>query len=474
MTVKRFIDLIALSSILLLAGCAVNQQREVAHYRRILDANTLPPPTNQLEPSQPLSLEQAMALANASDESLALRGEDYVQALINKNRVVANFLPTVSFQPGFTIVDRGSGTQSNNTPIGTSGAFRVSGDTAHRFEAPVVGSINVFRGFQDVNNLKAAEAIIAQRRELLLDLQSTVLLNVAQVYYQVLRSERAVQVLSNSVNLQEARLTDTEGRFKNGLATRLDVAQTRAQVDASRVQLLQAASDVRNGRSTLASLIGVHSLPNPLVNVDRVPQTIQPEPEFEQRAIDHRHDLIATAHAVHAARANVDAAIGEYYPSVSLNVAGYLYREFFSDASKWNALLQANLPIFSAGLIEADVRTAWSRLRQAALEESATRRDALHDVQIAYENLQTATQRTTQLKDEVAAADEALQQAQQAFHNGLAINLDVLTAQDRLLAAQLDLTGATYDRTVFYLDLMRATGELIAQRTDQSAADAHH
>src|SRR5689334_5297253 len=92
-----------------MAGCAVDQQREVARYRRILDDSTLPGPVERLDPRQPLSLEQAMSLANKTDEDLGLRGEDYVQALINKNRIVANFLPTVSFQPSFTIADRGNG-----------------------------------------------------------------------------------------------------------------------------------------------------------------------------------------------------------------------------------------------------------------------------------------------------------------------------------------------------------------------------
>ena len=63
------------------------------------------------------------------------------------------------------------------------------------------------------------------------------------------------------------------------------------------------------------------------------------------------------------------AAFSQYYPSVSLNFNAFLYRENFDDASKWTAVLSANLPIFTAGLIHADVRDAWSGLRQAALLE---------------------------------------------------------------------------------------------------------
>ena len=46
-------------------------------------------------------------------------------------------------------------------------------------------------------------------------------------------------------------------------------------------------------------------------------------------------------------------------------------------------------PIFSAGIIEADVRNAWSRLRQAALYESYLRRQVLRDVRQGRACLQT-------------------------------------------------------------------------------------
>jgi len=36
----------------------------------------------------------------------------------------------------------------------------------------------------------------------------------------------------------------------------------------------------------------------------------------------------------------------------------------------------------------------------------------------------------------------------------------VLTAQDQLLSAQLQLTSAQFDRTVYYLDLLRQTGRM--------------
>lgn len=478
------------TAVLFAAGCQVDQRKEVAQYRSILDRNVAPAPP--LHDGETLTLARAMALASQADEGLAARGEDYVQALIARNRALANFLPTVSFQPSFVVAQPSNGTAAGATtggntaalgPISTgfstssvlgtassldlvsasagTGQFRRTGGVVTRLEAPVVGSINVFRGFGDVANLDVAKLDINQRRELMLDLQDTVLLNVAQGYYQVLRSQAQADVLRNSLAVQEARVKLVRDQFAQKLATRLAVAQSEAQADATRVTLLQAESDVRNGRVTLAYLIGAGAITGPLADdFTPPPAATQSAGAYVDAALRDRRDYVAARFNTRAARRAVDVYVAQYYPSVSLNVAGFLYREFLSDASKWDAILSANLPIFSAGLIEADVRAAWSRLRQAALAEQATRRAIVRDVEVAYENLATAERKITELEGEVEAAEEALRQSKSAYVNGLAINLDVLVAQDQLLNAQLQLTGVRYDRVVFHLELLRTAGEL--------------
>jgi len=456
----------------LLAGC-VDQMKEVQTYRDVLDAD-LPKPA-PLEPGEELTLERALALANADNEQLASQGETYLQSLIAKNRAVAAFLPTVSFQPNFTIEEAPSGNAALASPGGpsvsaaaaaaSSGGFVQSGNVLHRFEAPVVGSMNL--SYYSVPNLKSAEMTVVQQKQLLIDAQATILLNVAQTYYQILISEQQVAVLQHSLALQEARVRDVEGRYHVNLALALEVAQTKSEEAATRVSLTQALSDVRNGRRTLAVLIGASQVDGPLVDEIAVPDQLAPTASYVDQALAQRQDLLAAQAAVRAARYAVDAAIAEYYPSVTLNVAGFLYRESFTDATKWDAILLANLPIFSAGIIEADVRDAWSRLRQAALFESYLHRQINQSVQIAYENLVTSSSKLVDLQREVQASSDAYQQAVQLETNGLAIPLDVLVAQDRLLNSQLQYSDEAFSRTIFYLDLIRAVGDLKPQTAAQ-------
>ena len=51
---------------------------------------------------------------------------------------------------------------------------------------------------------------IEQQRALLLDVQASLLLSVAETYYQVLRAEESVRVLENSLALRHEQVRDMQ------------------------------------------------------------------------------------------------------------------------------------------------------------------------------------------------------------------------------------------------------------------------
>lgn len=426
-------------ALVLVAGCSVDQAQEVATYRQVLDGDK-PPAVPPFKATDDLDLDQALALANLHNETLMLQGEDYLQALIDENRAAATFLPIVNLTPSFQA-------RHNSGGIGTTTGRGL----------PLNGSMNIFRGFRDVALIQASAATSEQRRQLLLDQQATLMLNVAETFYQILRSEQSTEVLESSLKLQAERLRDIRARMKLGIARPLDVAQTEADEAAAQVVLLQAKSDARNGRATLAFLIGAPSVEGKLIDAFEAPATVEPCAEFEAEALATRQDLLAAQAAVVAARHDVDAAFRQYYPSVDLSVS-YIIAETPSLGNVWSLALSGLVPIFSAGLIHDDVRTAWSRYRQSVASESLLARQVAEDVQIAYENFATSRLKVAQLQTEVTAAQRAYDLSDRSYQLGGASNLDRLTAQNTLLTSQLQLTSEQFNLKVFYLDLLRATG----------------
>jgi outer membrane protein TolC len=427
-----------LAMLLLAAGCAVDQQREVRTYRNEVDLDAREP----FDPSRPLSLRQALLLANEWNEDLSIEGEAYLRSIIERRRAIANFLPTLDLSPRYSVREN-TGSGENTT-----------------LDAPLELRLNLFNGFRDAHAYWRDTYLIERQRQTLLSAQETLLIDVSRVYYQVLRAEASVEVLTGSLAVQEERLRDTRGRFSAGLARALDVAQTEAQVSETRVALIRAKNDVLNARSLLAFLIRADVERTPLSDLLPLPGNIEPLETYYDLAAAHREDLAAAGAAVSAARHDVEVAVGQYYPSVNLDLSAFLYRESIPDSRTWEAMLSANLPIFSAGRIEADVREAWSFFREALLVESLLRRQVRQEVEMAYQNLAASEARLAELQVALAAAEQAFQQAEQSYRAGLATNLDRVTAQDALLRAQLDLASEIYDRKVLYLNLKRAAGML--------------
>ena len=249
-------------------------------------------------------------------------------------------------------------------------------------------------------------------------------------------------------------------RLKSGLGKRLDVVQAEAQAAATRVFLINAQNDVINGRVLLSYLIGVDVNGSPLNDSAQVPAEIPALGELEQTALRNRQDLAAAIAAIEVAKYGVNAAISQYFPSVTFNVNYYLSRESIPTDSEWNMLLTANLPIFTGGAIEANVRSAWSLLRQAKLLESQARRGVQRDVTLAHQNLLVSRDRLRGLEVQVRAAQESYTEAKRLELGGVGTSLNALIAQDQLLVAQLQFTSERFDQKVFYLNLLRAMGIL--------------
>ena len=437
------------------AACrSVDHEKEIAEWRSVVDVDA-PASLEPLTPGEHLTLSRAFALANRDNERIGLSGEDYLQALIDKKRQVAELMPTVNLVPTYFARDSSS---------------QVSGPLAQNthFDVPLSVGYTNFLPYSQVANVYRAASTIEQKRAILLDVKASVLLDVAQAYYQVLRAERTAEVLANSLALQEERVRDVEAQNQVGVARPLDVAQASAQAANTRVSLVQTRSDVRNARAVLAFLIGAPFVDGPIDDEFQVPEAVEPVEALEETALDRRQDYVAAHDFVRASLNAVDIEVGQYYPSVTLNLSYFLYRETIPSDSLWSALVSANIPIFTFGKIQADVRSAWSVFRQAKLSENELRRQISEDVQTSFENLATSKVKLVELATQLKAAQEAFDQASDLVKFGKATNLERLVAQDQLLLAQLLITSEEFTRKVDYLALRRACGLLDLHAEDEA------
>ena len=423
-----------------LVGCATDQERDVALYREATGRDVVAthgPHTS----SDPLSLADALALTIARNERLEIAGERLIQALAEIQRRSASLLPTLDVAAVLTGHD-GDGSARTTT-----------------FDAGPVAQYDLLTGMSDFSDVEAASRDAEVERWLVLDLREAILLETGRAYYTALTADRLIEVLHSSAALQEERLHDARARNEVGLARPLDVAQIEAQLSRTRATLLQAEQAAHDARTALSNLTGASVGERSLTDGWMAPRRPDAE-DLLAIAAARRVDLRAAEESVRAARLRVDAEIGRYAPTVSVNLEYFLTRQSVPDEREWLAVLSINVPVFSAGRIEADVRAAWSRFRESLLTLSLTRRTIAADVDAASARVRSTAARVAEFRRLVELAGETLRQAEGSYSAGLGTNLERLVAQDALLAAQLELAQVEAEEKITSLALLRAIGTL--------------
>lgn len=450
-SVRAFASGLLATALAAIAGCATDQAGDVASYQKITDI-TPAPPTHTA--GEALTLVEAVQLANTYNERLAIEGESYIQALADRQRRASLLIPTLDVFGDLNLREHTGGAAGVGQ---TGGTTRIA-----RFDGGFSGQYTLLTGLTDFKSVESAESNIRARYWLLLDLRETLMLETARAYYEVLRAERLLEVLESSMRVQAERLRDIRGRQQVGFARPLDVAQIEAQVSDTRVTILDAHNAIDRSRAALKLLTAADITLSPLTDG----YEIGPSPESLEPAVtlanSHRQDMLAARSSADAARLQVDAAIGLYYPSIAINANYFLTRDTTPTDLDLTSLISINLPIFSAGRIEAQVRDSWSVFRETVLNYSLTRRSVRRDVETALADHGASRQRVVELRTQVAAAQEALRQASAAYQAGLGTNLEWIEAQDQLLSSQLRAASEDFTLKLTYLSLLRACGTLSA------------
>lgn len=429
---------VVIASAACLCGCAVDQQAAVDDYRAIIDIG----PPEPFEEGDPLSLVRAMRLAGSYNESLGIAGERYVRLAVERQRRVAALLPTLDLFSALALRE--------NTGSGRIAAFDAG--LSARYVLPT--------GMGDRRELGAAEIEIDSGRWALLDAREGLLLEAARAYYEAMRAERLIAVLEASLTVQDERLRDIRGRQAVGFSRPLDVAQIEAQASATRVLLIDAGSAATLARSALTFVTGVEAGASGLVDGLVLPEDSPDGSGLLRLAEAARGDLLATRADAAAARLRVDAALGQYAPTIRINLDWFLVRETSPSDLDLASLISINLPLLSGGRIDADVRGAWSVFRESVLRHQAMRRQVRFEVEAALNEYETSRRRMAELDIQVAAARETLRQAEATYAAGRGTNLDRVQAQAAQTEAEVRRASEEFTLKLAYLSLRRVCGML--------------
>lgn len=319
----------------------------------------------------------------------------------------------------------------------------------------------VFSGLRDLHVGRQMDALVAasrfDREQALLEVR----LAVCEAYARVLSAESQVQAIGSSHALARSRLEELEARRGAGLARATEVLLAEAQVARNEAERSRAMGELADARAALRFMTGIpHDLP--LSPFPAFPASLLDPLRLSEEAAPRRRDLAALERQERAARDALRAERSAWWPTVDAVGNWYERREGLNKDVEWDASIQAQWPIWQGGKVDAQVRQAEARHRQAELAMRERRRGLRRESEEAVSAYQTARATLVSLEKEAKAAEETARLLSEEFRQGIATHLELLTAQDTLLAARVGLVRQELAVRLASLGLWRVLGEFPA------------
>ena len=302
----------------------------------------------------------------------------------------------------------------------------------------------------------------ARRTEIL-----TLVSDVASDYFALLSLDLQLQITRDTIKTQEDAVKLTEYRLEHGIATKLDVLQAKQVLDTANAQLPELQRQIGLEEDALSILLGDYphgvTRGRPLVDQPMPPEVPAGLPSS---LLARRPDISQAEQNLISANAQIGVAKAAFFPQISLTgtAGGAVGRTMVfasivhTNIGTWGGTAQLTEPIFTAGRLRGNLRSAESQQRQFLIAYKQAIQLAFRDVSdalIAYQKyyeIRTAQQTTVQdLSDSVSTSLKR-------YRGGITTYLEVLDNQRSLFSAQLTLAQDRGNEYQSLVQLYRALG----------------
>jgi NodT family efflux transporter outer membrane factor (OMF) lipoprotein len=309
-----------------------------------------------------------------------------------------------------------------------------------------------------VTEQHAREVEVAQAR---LMLSSAVVLGYSELAH--LYSTR--DTFDAALAVRAKTLALVQQRQSQDLLTLDTVRQAEARQAAADAELKVVEERIRLQKNAIAALMGAG--PDRGLSIGRPTAEVNGTFGLPQNAaldlLGRRPDIVAARLGAEAGARRIEQHKAEFYPSVNLMaVSGLLSLGLDnlvkSDASYGSIGPAVSLPIFNTDRLQGQLRGSYAEYDAAVAIYNAALLNAVHEVADVVTSRRALDGELESLQASVKAAEEAHRIVSARYEGELTTYLDVLAAEDVLLAAQRALADANSRSLTLHVALMQALG----------------
>jgi adhesin transport system outer membrane protein len=286
----------------------------------------------------------------------------------------------------------------------------------------------------------------------------------ARAYIDVLRYARLVELARTNEATVQRQLNLEDERVQRGAGIAIDVLFAKSRLQLAKERRVQFEGQLQEASARYQQLFGkapkAGSMSDPSLPPNIIPATLE---DARASALAENPQIQSSSRQIDVANNRRTAAESEYYPRVDLELrAQYAdnYEAIKGYRTDISALIRARWNIFNGFATQAAVADASYRIAGAREQLDGTRRQVTEEVDIAWNELQTANQRVALLENAVTIAAEVFEARRRLRDAGRETAINVLDAENELYTARINLLQATFDSRRASYRLLMASGRL--------------
>lgn len=384
------------------------------------------------------------ALTNNSDLKIASLRVEQAEATLSAARLA--YLPGVSLNPQGGISSYAGEKAAKSYSLGLSADWEID----------LSGKIT--------NEKRGAAASLQQQRSYRQAVATQLVATVANSYYNLLSLDRQLLISRQSLDAWDEIIRTLEARKNVGEGNEASVAQARAsrlEVDNT---ILSLSLQIKTQENSLCTLLGWS--PRKIERSDLKSQTFPDDIAIgvPLQLLQNRPDIRQAEYALEAAFYSTNVARSAFYPSLTLSgTAGWTNNSGAAIVNPGNWLLNAVgslvQPLFNRGRNMANLKIAKAQQEEALIAFQQKLLEAGSEVNDALSQWQNALQRLEISGRRIEALEEAARSTRLLMtYSESSSYLEVLTAQQSLLSAQLTEAQETFDKIQGMIKLYHALG----------------
>lgn len=383
------------------------------------------------------------ALENNLDLHAAMLSVEQAEAQLRAAKL--SFYPSFALAPSGTLAswDYAAPTKSYTLPVQAS------------WEADLFGTLR--------NAKRASQSIMLQSRNYQIAVQSRVIAGVANSYYTLMMLDEQLQLTKETIDLTKRTVELMEALKAFGQADEASVLSARASYLSVQASVPQIERQITSTENALSLLLG------------EAPQSIMRGKLYDQQLPNHfplgvpaqllanRPDVFAAELKLAASYYQAQTARAAFYPSLKVtataawtNSMGVIVNPASLLASAVASLTQ---PIFAKGQLRANLRVSEAEQQKAFWAWQKSLLTAGSEVSNALALYKASTERSAIEAQQIEALERNVELTQDLFARGASKTyLEVVTAQQKLLAAQLAKITDDFQRMQAVVNLYYALG----------------